>query len=98
MKRILYFEIVDFGIQDGIGSSNLRLYNSMIPNLHNGCAMGFGADAESALDDLLHILEQDYDITGLEGQIKEEWEPSTDEGDGHLFYYHFGIVFKSVVK
>jgi hypothetical protein len=48
----------------------------------------------SALDDMLHTMqEQDYDITGLESMIKEDWEPGREEGDGNC-YYHFGIVFK----
>jgi hypothetical protein len=95
MKSIIHFEIVDMGIQAGMGTPKLRLYNEMIECHFNGWASGVGTDAESALDDLFHILQEaDYDVTGLESQIKERWEPSTDEGDGHSFYYHFGLVFR----
>ncbi len=95
MKRILHFEIVDFGIQAGMATPKLRLYHELIVNHFNGCVAGIGTDAESALDDMLYIMQElDYDVSGLEGQIKSRWEPSTDEGDGHSRFYHFGIVFK----
>ncbi len=95
MKRILYFEIVDIGIRNGMGTP-VDMFRSLAAGseLFNAFAAGVGTDAESALDDMLHLMqEQDYNITGLEGQIKEEWEPSSDEGWGH-FYYHFGIIFR----
>jgi hypothetical protein len=95
MKRILYFEIVDIGIRNGMGTPRGEMLDAIEnPILFNGYTAGFGTDAESALDDMLHLMqEQDYDITGLEGQIKEDWEPGQDEGDGDC-YYHFGIIFK----
>ena len=97
MKRILYFEMVDMGIRNGMGTPREELLDAIkIVRLFNGYAAGVGTDAESALDDMLHLMQEDgYDITGLEGQIKEGWEPSQDEGDGVNCYYHFGIVFKS---
>jgi len=96
MKRLLYFEIVDIGVRNGMGTPRDELLAAIQnPILFNGYAAGFGTDAESALDDMLQMMqEDDYDITGLEGQIKEDWEPSTDEGDGVGCYYHFGIIFK----
>ena len=99
MKRILYFEIVKLGmgIRPGMGTpvEMFRLLVAGSGELFNGFAAGVGTDAESALDDMLHLMqEDDYDVTGLEGQIKEDWEPSTDEGDGVGCYYHFGIIFK----
>jgi hypothetical protein len=95
MKRIIYFEIVDPGIQEGMGTP-VDTFRKLAAEstLFNAFTAGVGTDAESALDDMLHIMEDDYDITGLEGQIKEDWEPSQEEGDGHSRYYHFGIVFR----
>jgi len=96
MKRIIYFEIVDIGIREGMGTP-VDMFRSLATGseLFNAFAAGVGADAESALDDMLHTMqEDDYDITGLEGQIKEDWEPSQDEGDGKGCYYHFGIIFR----
>jgi hypothetical protein len=98
MKRILYFEIVDLGIRNGMGTPRDEMLEAIeIVALFNGYAAGFGTDAESALDDMLHLMqEDDFDISGLEGQIKEGWEPSTDEGDGVSCFYHFGIIFKFI--
>ena len=95
MKRIMYFEIVDMGIRNGMGTPvNMSRKLAAGSELFNAFAAGVGTDAESALDDMLNTMqEQDYDITGLEGQIKEGWEPSQEEGWGH-FYYHFGIIFR----
>jgi len=113
MKRIFYFEIIDFGIKE-IETSKLYIEmesgilsgcavgmgtdaESALSGIFNGCAVGMGTDAESALDDLLNTLqEEDYDVSGLEGQIKDEWNPSFEEGDNFSTYYHFGIVFKFV--
>jgi len=65
-----------------------------VVRLFNGYAAGVGTDAESALDDMLFLMQDSgFDVSGLEGQIKEGWEPSTDEGDGENFYYHFGIIY-----
>ncbi len=94
MKRILYFEIVDMGIRNGMGTPRDEMRAAMVNNLFNGYTAGVGTDVESALDDMLHLMQEDYDITGLEVQIKEDWEPSQDEGDGKGCYYHFGIIFK----
>jgi hypothetical protein len=96
MKRILYFEIVDMGVRNGMGTPRDEMLKAIeTVALFNGYTAGVGTDAESALDDMLHLMqEQDFDITGLEGQIKEGWEPSTDEGDGVGCYYHFGIIYK----
>ncbi len=95
MKNILYFEIVDMGIRNGMMTPREELLDAIEPTLHNGYVGGVGTDAESALDDMLYLLQdQDYDITGLEGQVREEWEPSSEEGDGENCYYHFGIVFR----
>ena len=95
MKRIIYFEIVDLGIREGMGTPVDMFRSPAVSGVFNGFAAGVGTDAESALDDLLNTMqEQNYDITGLEGQIKEEWEPSQDEGVGNKFYYHFGIIFR----
>ena len=95
MKRILYFEIVDMGIRNGMGTPVDKLRELVGGVLFNGFAAGVGTDAESALDDMLYLMqEDDFDITGLEGQIREGWEPSQEEGNGCDFYYHFGIVFK----
>ena len=94
MKHIVYFEIVDIGIREGM-EMPINMFWALDDSLFNGFSAGIGTDAESALDDMLNNLqERDYDITGLEGQIKEGWEPSQDEGDGHSLYYHFDIVFK----
>lgn len=95
MKRILYFEIVDIGIREGMATPIDEMRAAMVGNLFNGYVAGVGTDAESALDDVLHMMQDScYDITGLEGHIKEEWEPSLDEGDGKVCYYHFGIIFR----
>lgn len=95
MKRIVFFEHVNLGIREGMDTPIKEMNDRMVGNLHNGFAAGVGTDAESALDDMLRILqEQDYDITGLEGQIKDFWNPMLEEGNGCDFWYHFGIVFK----
>ena len=96
MKRILYFEIVDMGVRNGMRTPRDELLAAIQnPLLFNGYAAGAGTDAESALDDMLNMMQlDDYDITGLEGQIKEGWEPSLNEGDGVCCFYHFGIIFK----
>jgi len=95
MRRILYFEVVDMGIRNGMGTPREELIDAIKnPNLFNGYVAGVGTDAESALEDMFHLMQEcDYDITGLEGQIKERWNPSSDEGDGKNCYYHFGIIF-----
>ena len=94
MKRIIYFESIDMGIRNGMGTPGDKLRELVGGVLFNGFAAGVGTDAESALDDMLHLMQDDYDITGLEGQIKEGWEPSQEEGDGVSCYYHFGIVYR----
>ena len=96
MKRILYFEIVDMGIRNGIETSRDEILLTIKKSLlFNAYTVGVGTDAESALDDMLFLMQDSgFDVSGLEGQIKEEWEPSQDEGDGENYYYHFGIVYK----
>lgn len=93
MKRILYFEIIDPGIR--LGRETPVDIFPVLGNLFNGFAAGVGTDAKSALDDMLNNL-QEYDISGLESQIKEEWEPKSNEGVtwSNDLYYHFGIIFK----
>jgi hypothetical protein len=95
VKRIIYFEIVDHGVLEGMATPIKKMRDAMVPIVFNGYTCGVGTDAESALDDMLHMMqEDDFDVTRLEGQVKEEWEPSQDEGDGRKFYYHFGIVYR----
>jgi len=56
-------------------------------------AAGWGTDAESALDSMLHHMDSlDYNIAGLEHRIKNTWNPSTVEGDG-LQMYHLILKF-----
>jgi len=58
---------------------------------------GVGTDAESALDDLLHNLQEGgYDVAGLEGEIKSDWNPSEDEGDGETEEYRLVLLFDDV--
>jgi len=60
---------------------------------------GLGTDAESALDCLLHNLQDHgYDVEGLEARIKAVWNPSTGEGNGATTFYHLYLVFKSLDK
>lgn len=95
MKQVLYFEIVDMGLQPGMGTPIARMREAATRGLYNGYTAGCGTDAESALEDMLNMMqEDDFDITGLEGQIKDGWRPSMDEGDGRDVWYHFGIVYK----
>lgn len=95
MKLILFFEIVDMGIREGMETPRDELLKKVgHPHIFNGYAAGVGTDAESALDDMFNLMEDDYDITELEGQIKKQWSPSLEEGNGRDFFYHFGIVFK----
>ncbi len=55
--------------------------------------IGIGTDAESALDDLLQSLSDFFDVTGLEGRIKAEWYPSSEEGDCDITYYCIRLLF-----
>jgi len=58
---------------------------------------GIGTDAESALDDLLHTLqERGYDVGGLESRIKEVWNPTDEEGDGAGINYHLYLLRRGV--
>jgi hypothetical protein len=59
--------------------------------------IGVGTDAESALDDLLESLSDFSDVTGLEGRIKSEWEPSSEEGDCDITYYCIRLLFNEVL-
>lgn len=94
MKQILYFEIVNMGIRNGMGTPIEEMMKVAVPIIHNGYTAGVGTDAESALEDMLNKMqEDDFDIVGLEGQIKDGWRPSEYEGDGRDVWYHFGIVY-----
>ena len=94
MKQIMYFEIVDMGIRNGMGTPLKEMLKAVTAGLHNGYTAGVGTDAESALDDMFNRLQEDgFDVEGLEGQIKEDWGPMSDEGDGRDIWYHFGIVY-----
>lgn len=94
MKQVMYFEIVDMGIRNGMGMPIKEMMNAAVPKLHNAYTAGVGTDAESALEDMLNKMQEDgFDVAGLEGQIKEGWRPSEYEGDGRDVWYHFGIVY-----
>lgn len=94
MKRIICFEHVDMGIREGMATP-VDVMRKRTVGPYNGYIAGVGTDAESALDDMLHMMQEaDYDITGLEGQIKDFWNPSQEEGDGKGCFYHFGITFR----
>ena len=96
MKKILYFEIVDIGIRNGMDTFQDEILMAIENSpLFNDYTIGVGTDAESALDDMLFLMQDSgFDVSGLKTQIKEEWEPSSDEGDGKNCYYHFGIIYK----
>jgi len=80
------FEIHDAGVMlmdDILGDASANRCK-----LGDGFECGVGTDAESALDDLLAELSKYHDITGLEGRIKSEWEPSDAEGDSDSDTYY----------
>jgi hypothetical protein len=88
---ITAFKIQDYGVMvlDEFLSS---------PTDHEGfqeAEFGVGTDAESALDDLLENLSC-FDVTGLEGRIKSEWGPSSEEGDCDITYYCIRLLFNEV--
>lgn len=89
MMMITDFEIRDFGIDSIFKCPDFPI--DLSGYQHSFC--GAGTDAESALDDLLEGLSVQHDITGLEGRIKSEWNPSMEEGDGEDTHYKFGILF-----
>lgn len=95
MKKILYFEVVDIGIRNSMDiPCDEMLMANKNPLLFNGYAAGVGTDAESALENMLVLMQDSgFNVSGLKSQIKEEWEPSQDKGDGENYYYHFGINF-----
>ena len=83
------FEIQDFGVM--VLDEFLTNFEGF-ENFQFG-ANGAGTDAESALDDLLEYLAQGHDVTGLEGRIKAEWDPSSEEGDCDITYYCIHLLF-----
>ncbi len=86
------FQICDFGITSIFDCPEFD--PELHPNHFKRAACGEGTDAESALDDLLEGLSVLRDITGLEGRIKSEWNPSMEEGDwDEDTQYKFGIMF-----
>jgi len=86
------FEICDFGITNIFTCPDF--HPERYPFRFKQLACGAGTDAESALDDLLEGLSVLHDITGLEGRIKSEWNPSTEEGEWDKdTHYKFGIMF-----
>jgi hypothetical protein len=95
MRCITEFKIVDLGVQRDMACLRGRFYDRMVANGYNGFVSGVGTDAESALDDMFQLLD-DYDVAGLEGEIKSRWNPSDEEGNGCDLWYHFGIVFRSI--
>lgn len=56
---------------------------------------GYGTDAESALDTLLHNLEVNgFDPEGMETRIKEVWTPTEDEGNSDTQYHLYLCIEK----
>jgi hypothetical protein len=87
------FQLKDFGVQ-GIYQSQ-----DFDPHNYKHTCYGQGTDAESALDVLLeNLATSGFDLTGLEGRIKDEWSPSTEEGDGATTYYCLGIMFNPLYE
>jgi len=85
--------ITDFEICD-VGVVNLDefLASRRCLGTYKHSEIGIGTDAESALDDLLENLVF-CDVTGLEGRIKSEWDPSREEGDSDITYYCIRLLF-----
>jgi hypothetical protein len=47
MKRIMYYEIVDLGIRNGMGTPRSEMLAAIVnPTLFNGYTAGVGTDAE----------------------------------------------------
>jgi hypothetical protein len=68
-------------------------------NLKNHIAVihGYGTDAESALDTLLHNLEVNgFDPEGMEARIKAVWTPSEEEGNFDDTQYHLYLCIGEV--
>lgn len=82
------FEICDLGVMDVCAHPSFGQESD-----YEYARYGIGTDAESALDDLLEEMSQYHDVTGLEGRIKSEWDPGTEEGDNTDTLYFFGIMF-----
>jgi hypothetical protein len=81
------FQLKDFGIQGIYECQDLGTHS------YKHSCYGYGTDAESALDDLLETLAtRGFDVTGLEGRIKDEWSPSEEEDD----YYVLGLMFNTL--
>ena len=83
------FKLIDYGVVD---------LDEFLDNFDSygrfQCAeIGIGSDAESALDDLLQSLSDFFDVTGLEGRIKSEWDPNSEEGDCDITYYCLRLLF-----
>jgi hypothetical protein len=87
--------ITDFSIQD-FGLEHTQCFPG-IGTAYTGydfCDYGVGTDAESALDDLLECMATTgYDVSGLEGRIKSEWDPDQEEGAGESYLYHLGLLW-----
>jgi hypothetical protein len=85
MKNITKFKLIDTKL---MAIPQVVADETLLPGW-NAIAHGWGTDAESALDHLLHNLqENDYDVSGLEWQIKNVWNPTEEEGNGKDIYYH----------
>lgn len=78
------FELIDLGYD--------KRLPAQVPQLHF-FAMGEGSEAESALDDLLHKMqERDYDVGGLEGSIKDIWHPSKEADGVYILVLFFEVA------
>jgi hypothetical protein len=92
MKDITKFRLVDLGLK---GLTREEATEALLPGWDH-VAQGWGTDAESALDTLLHNLQaNDFDVVGLEWQIKNIWNPTEVEGDGKNIYYHLYLCIKT---
>lgn len=85
-RRITSFNLFDLGYEGDFTEVETSGFTYLV--------MGWGSECESALDDLLHTLQvRGYDVGGLEGDIKERWNP-TPEIDTDTDYI-LAIVFNA---
>ncbi len=71
--------IKDFKLID-LGYATVRQEDlDEIRDFYDQVRVGHGSESESALDDLLHTLQvESYNVGGLEGRIKDVWNPEPE--------------------
>lgn len=103
MKRIEGYQLVDHGINHAQYFPGCGTALTEYEVCYTGCGSNFAEAMEDALDQI--ASDGDYNIQGLEAQIKEDYrlekwptEPSTDkyyeENEDCALYYYLSIRLK----